>query len=284
MITKSPHLNPTWEEFSNFSSYVEKMYEQYEKYGMVVITPPSGWSARSDYSRLPNIQVHNPVVQEFINGQAIITKPEKIWRLPNIHRNNKAIIDHDKFWNDFSTNSSELPKPISARNISMSLFNSKQQYWNLNNLPTLTAISEHHLPGITIPQVNIDTAGSILPVYCAPNSFYTINYQHLGRNKYWYCLNDSTQSDQFGNIIINPLTTSNLKNQNIDLVCGEQTEGDFVIIFPNKFYQTLSTSFVISEEIIFGMFPGLNLNEFYTVYNEYVNYPDISPEIFINNS
>ena len=143
-----PVFRPTLEEFCNFSKYIAFLEEQgAHKIGLAKVIPPKEWCARKNgYSNMKHMRIKTPISQHVEGKEGIyictnmqykslsvaefeVLAKSKKYATPN-HANADDL--ERKFWKNLTF----IPA-IYGADVSGSLTDSDQPYWNINNLGTI---------------------------------------------------------------------------------------------------------------------------------------------------
>lgn len=198
-----PVFRPTMEEFMDFSKYVEFMEQQgAHKVGLAKIIPPAEWCPRrSGYQNLDFIRIKTPICQNVEGKEGIyaqyniqqkcmsVTEYEKLANNPRHatpkHKDYEAI--ERKYWQNLT-----FVPPIYGADISGTLTDDDQHYWNINKLGTILDDVESEM-GMTIEGVNtaylyFGMWKSTFAWHTEDMDLYSINYVHFGSPKSWYVI------------------------------------------------------------------------------------------------
>lgn len=196
-----PVFRPTFDQFKDFRSYISYIESRgAHKIGLAKIIPPVEWVPRKNgYKNLDNFKIKTPISQRVEGKEGIYTqyniqtKPmslrefEKLANSKNhqtpIH-NNYAELER-KYWKNLTFNPA-----IYAADISGSLTDPDQPYWNINKLGSILDDLKNEC-NLTIEGVN--TAYLYFGMWKASFAWhtedmdlYSINYLHFGKPKSWY--------------------------------------------------------------------------------------------------
>lgn len=147
-IDQIPVFRPTLEEFKDFKKYVDYIEQQGgHKIGLAKIIPPKEWVPRkSGYSNIENIKIKTPISQRVEGKEGIYTQYNIQQRSLNLTEfeqlaNSKSYATpphksfedlERKYWKNLTFNPA-----IYGADVSGSLTDPDQPYWNINNLNSI---------------------------------------------------------------------------------------------------------------------------------------------------
>mmetsp|Transcript_35918 Transcript_35918/g.57711 ORF Transcript_35918/g.57711 Transcript_35918/m.57711 type:complete len:591 (-) Transcript_35918:206-1978(-) len=221
-----PVFRPTWEEFKNFSKYVESIEDEGKKFGLVKIIPPKEFIPRAagyHFDRLGYVGksrnenktrsstkledpaiIHSPVRQH-VNGSRGVYEVISIMETDymTVHgfsnecdkRLNSCSRRERKYFQDrdfkqleraYWSNISHRSPPLYGADSPGSLFDKDQESWNCNDLGTILNLIRNDLPGVTLPMLYFGMWQSTFSWHVEDMNLFSINYLHFGKPKQWY--------------------------------------------------------------------------------------------------
>lgn len=201
-IPKIMVFRPTMEEFKNFSKYVEYMEScGAHKAGVAKIIPPPEWTPRRGGYDDVDITIPAPITQ-------VVTGCQGLYQQFNVQKKSIHCKDFEKLANsdryrtprhfDYEELERKYWKnitfvnPIYGADISGSLYDVDQDYWNINRLGTILDYVNGDY-GIKIEGVNtaylyFGMWKTTFPWHTEDMDLYSINYVHFGAPKSWYAI------------------------------------------------------------------------------------------------
>lgn len=196
-----PVFRPTFDQFKDFKSYVSYIESRgAHKIGLAKIVPPAEWVPRKcGYNTIENFKIKTPISQRVEGKEGIYTQYniqtkalylrefEKLANSKNyqtpLHKDYAEL--ERKYWKNLTFNPA-----IYAADISGTLTDSDQPYWNINKLGSILDDLKDECK-LTIEGVN--TAYLYFGMWKASFAWhtedmdlYSINYLHFGKPKSWY--------------------------------------------------------------------------------------------------
>lgn len=162
-MIEAPILYPDWDEFKDFSKFVENVRRSYPLHGIVKVVPPAEWNYKrnAEEDAFDDIEIDTPITQ-LVSGTKgyyqqfnIERKPLTVKefreealqaeKLSRVH--NMTPQERDRsYWRNVSMN-----PPIYGADMQGSLFSSEVDIWNLNKLDTILNSLNVAMPGINSP-------------------------------------------------------------------------------------------------------------------------------------
>eukprot|EP01080_Neovahlkampfia_damariscottae_P007386 gene7386-11708_t len=225
-IKEVPVFEPTFEEFKNFKTYLESIYDDFKKCGLARIIPPKEWNPfhndkiienysnqkyYEENTHLNDIEVCSPITQ-FIDGI------KGVYHLTLIEEQNRSVSDFQKlcteqeesclsdeeiksetkenydnlemkFWRTLQID--QNPSMYGA-DMAGNLFDEKNP-WNMKHLDSVLQLLKENpdtndLPGITDPYLYFGMWKSMFAWHSEDLNLCSINYLHFGKPKRWYCI------------------------------------------------------------------------------------------------
>lgn len=197
-------FRPTWDEFKNFSKYVELMEQQgAHKAGLAKVIPPAEWVPRKSGYKVEDLKITIPApicqvvtgkqgLYQQINIQKKSMTVQQYQDLANSDRyNTPKHFDYEdlerKYWKNIT-----YVAPIYGADVSGSLTDPDVSEWNINKLGTiLDYVNEDY--GISIEGVNtaylyFGMWKTTFAWHTEDMDLYSINYLHFGAPKTWYAI------------------------------------------------------------------------------------------------
>ncbi|KAL6430137.1 hypothetical protein ACFW04_007721 [Cataglyphis niger] len=197
-------FRPTYEEFKNFSKYVEYMESQgAHKAGLAKVIPPPEWVPRKGGYNLDalDLTIPAPICQ-------VVTGKQGLYQQINIQKKLMTIQEYSKLANseryatprhfDYEDLERKYWKnityvaPIYGADVSGSLTDPDVKEWNINHLGTiLDYVNKDY--GISIDGVNtaylyFGMWKTTFAWHTEDMDLYSINYLHFGAPKTWYAI------------------------------------------------------------------------------------------------
>ncbi|XP_020282072.1 lysine-specific demethylase 4C-like isoform X2 [Pseudomyrmex gracilis] len=197
-------FRPTYEEFKNFTKYVEYMESQgAHKAGLAKVIPPPEWIPRKKGYNLDDLDliIPSPICQ-------VVTGKQGLYQQINIQKKSMTVKEYSKLANSerFATprhfDYEDLERkywknityvsPIYGADVSGTLTDPEVKEWNINHLGTiLDYVNKDY--GISIEGVNtaylyFGMWKTTFAWHTEDMDLYSINYLHFGAPKTWYAI------------------------------------------------------------------------------------------------
>ncbi|XP_026828527.1 lysine-specific demethylase 4A isoform X2 [Ooceraea biroi] len=197
-------FRPTYEEFKDFTKYVEYMESQgAHKAGLAKVIPPPEWVARKKGYDLDDLDltIPAPICQ-------VVTGKQGLYQQINIQKKSMTVKEYNKLANseryatprhfDYEDLERKYWKnityvaPIYGADVSGSLTDPDVKEWNINHLGTiLDYVNKDY--GISIDGVNtaylyFGMWKTTFAWHTEDMDLYSINYLHFGAPKTWYAI------------------------------------------------------------------------------------------------
>lgn len=162
-MSEAPVLYPTWEEFIDFSAFIENARKRYSKYGIIKIVPPKEWEYKctTKETDFDDIVIDTPINQ-------VVSGTKGYYQQFNIERGKLSVKEFreeaqkmDKLYkiNDMTHQERErcywrnvsMNPPIYGADMQGSLFGKDVKVWNLNRLDSILNSLDVDMPGINSP-------------------------------------------------------------------------------------------------------------------------------------
>jgi len=276
-------LKPSAEEFNSFEDFVETLDHDktFQNYGAVKIIPPAKWKARkTPYSvDFEHLVVHAPIEQN-VQGKSgiyellLIQKKsmkvneyrKKVECFDTVVDNKSTEEIEEMFWKSIA-----FSPPLYGADMAGTLFE-EGTTWNLGDLPgVLKEGLKNPISGVNNPYLYIGSWKTMFGWHKEDLDLYSINYNHIGKPKFWYCmpLSESPKLEAFAKqhfpegfgkckeflrhktILINPYL---LKQKIPDLIIHKiaQYPGEFVITSGGAYHAGFNWGFNIAEAVNFA--------------------------------
>ncbi|XP_011498007.1 PREDICTED: lysine-specific demethylase 4C-like isoform X2 [Ceratosolen solmsi marchali] len=197
-------FRPTYEEFKDFTKYVEYMESQNaHKAGVAKVIPPVEWIARKNGYNMEdiNLTIPAPICQ-------VVTGKQGLYQQINIQKKSMTVKEYEKlatseryrtpkhfdyedlerkYWKNIT-----YVAPIYGADVSGSLTDPGVKEWNINHLGTiLDYVNKDY--GISIEGVNtaylyFGMWKTTFAWHTEDMDLYSINYLHFGAPKTWYAI------------------------------------------------------------------------------------------------
>lgn len=197
-------FRPTYEEFKDFTKYVEYMESKgAHKAGLAKVIPPPEWVPRKGGYNLDdlNLTIPAPICQ-------VVTGKQGLYQQINIQKKSMTVKEYSKLANSERYNTprhfdyEDLERkywknityvaPIYGADVSGSLTDPDVKEWNINHLGTiLDYVNKDY--GISIDGVNtaylyFGMWKTTFAWHTEDMDLYSINYLHFGAPKTWYAI------------------------------------------------------------------------------------------------
>ncbi|XP_043485444.1 lysine-specific demethylase 4C-like [Polistes fuscatus] len=197
-------FRPTYEEFKNFTSYIEYMESKgAHKAGLAKVIPPPEWIPRKSGYDLDTLElsIPAPICQ-------VVTGKQGLYQQINIQKKSMTVKEYSKLANsdryitprhfDYEDLERKYWKnityvaPIYGADVSGSLTDPDVKEWNINHLGTiLDYVNKDY--GISIDGVNtaylyFGMWKTTFAWHTEDMDLYSINYLHFGAPKTWYAI------------------------------------------------------------------------------------------------
>lgn len=278
-------FRPTWEEFKDFSKYIQHMESHgAHKAGLAKVIPPQEWVPRKSGYNLDdlNLTIPAPICQ-------VVTGKQGLYQQINIQKKSMTVqqyrdlansdrystprhFDYEdlerKYWKNIT-----YVAPIYGADVSGSLTDPDVDEWNINRLGTiLDLVNEDY--GISIEGVNtaylyFGMWKTTFAWHTEDMDLYSINYLHFGAPKTWYSIPpehgrrlerlangffpSSYQSCQaFLRHKMTLISPQVLKQYSIPYNKITQEEGEIMITFPYGYHAGFNHGFNCAESTNFA--------------------------------
>ncbi|XP_032665564.1 lysine-specific demethylase 4C-like isoform X2 [Odontomachus brunneus] len=197
-------FRPTYEEFKDFSRYVEYMESQgAHKAGLAKVIPPSEWVPRKEGYELDNLNLTIPApICQVVTGKQGLYQQINIQKKPMTVKEYCKLANSDRYRTPRHFDYEDLERkywknityisPIYGADVSGSLTDPDVKEWNINHLGTiLDYVNKDY--GISIDGVNtaylyFGMWKTTFAWHTEDMDLYSINYLHFGAPKTWYAI------------------------------------------------------------------------------------------------
>eukprot|EP00102_Acyrthosiphon_pisum_P005092 XP_001949351.3 PREDICTED: probable lysine-specific demethylase 4B [Acyrthosiphon pisum] len=282
-------FRPTWEEFKNFSKYVEHMESLgAHKAGIAKVVPPPQWIPRKKSylsEDIMNINIPAPQYQNVI-GKLGVYQQRNI-----IEQNNsmtvevyKSMAESPKYNTPSFSDYNDLERkywkyimynrnPLYGADVSGSITDTDVNEWNINKLDTILDLVEKDygmkIDGVNSSYLYFGMWKTSFPWHTEDMDLYSINYIHYGSPKSWYAIPPS-QGRRFEMLASNYFQDSKicsaflrhkmylmsptvLKTNGIKFDKITQESGEFIITFPYGYHSGYNNGFNMAESANFAL-------------------------------
>lgn len=197
-------FRPTWEEFKDFSKYVQVMESQgAHKAGLAKVIPPPEWVPRKSGYNIDDLDVTIPApICQVVTGKQGLYQQINIQKKPMTVQQYRELANSERYATPKHFDYEDLERkywknityvaPIYGADVSGSLTDSDVNEWNINRLGTiLDFVNEDY--GISIEGVNtaylyFGMWKTTFAWHTEDMDLYSINYLHFGAPKTWYSI------------------------------------------------------------------------------------------------
>lgn len=197
-------FRPTYEEFKDFSKFVEYMESQgAHKAGLAKVIPPKEWKPRKESFDLSTIDVTIPApICQVVTGKQGLYQQINIQKKAMTVQEYRKLAESARFTTPRHTDFEDLERkywknitfiaPIYGADVSGTLTDKDVDVWNINHLGTiLDYVNEDY--GISIEGVNtaylyFGMWKTTFAWHTEDMDLYSINYLHFGMPKTWYAI------------------------------------------------------------------------------------------------
>ncbi|RXG51210.1 putative lysine-specific demethylase 4B [Armadillidium vulgare] len=202
-----PHImvfRPTWEEFKDFTKYIEYIESQgAHKAGLAKIIPPPEWKPRKSGYNLEDLDLTIPApICQVVTGKQGVFQQINIQKKPMTVNEFEALANSPRYKTPKNTSYEDLERkywknisyvsPIYGADVSGSVSDPDLKEWNINKLGSiLDYVNEDY--GISIDGVNtaylyFGMWKTTFAWHTEDMDLYSINYLHFGAPKHWYAI------------------------------------------------------------------------------------------------
>lgn len=279
-------FRPTWEEFKDFTKYIEYIESQgANKAGLAKIIPPKEWCPRKEGYDLEKLDMTIPApicqvvtgkqgLYQQINIQKKAMTVQEFYKMANNDRyrtpKHSSYEDLErKYWKNIT-----YVSPIYGADVSGSITDPDVKEWNINNLGTiLDYVNEDY--GISIEGVNtaylyFGMWKTTFAWHTEDMDLYSINYLHFGAPKTWYAIppehgrrlerlangffpNSFKACPAYLRHKMSLMSPQILKQYSIPFNKITQDEGEIMITFPYGYHAGFNHGFNCAESTNFAM-------------------------------
>eukprot|EP00102_Acyrthosiphon_pisum_P023983 XP_016661193.1 PREDICTED: probable lysine-specific demethylase 4B [Acyrthosiphon pisum] len=280
-------FRPTWEEFQNFSSYIEFMEKQgAHRAGLAKVIPPPEWTARRkrcDEDDIMSLKIPVPISQ-VARGNRGFYQLLNVENKPMTVSDYKIIAESDEFKTPDHLDYDDLEKkfwkniiynpPLYGADVSGSIMDEDVGVWNINKLGTiLDYVNEDYgvrIEGVNTAYLYFGMWKSLFAWHTEDMDLYSINYIHEGYPKTWYAISPEhgRRFERYVNRFF-PIEASNcpaflrhkitvisphiLKQYSIPFNKITQKRGEFIITFPFGYHSGFNHGYNIAEATNFAL-------------------------------
>lgn len=197
-------FRPTWEEFKDFSSYIQHMESKgAHKAGLAKVIPPPEWVPRKSGYNVEDLKVTIPApICQVVTGKQGLYQQINIQKKAMTVQQYRDLANSERYATPRHFDYEDLERkywknityvaPIYGADVSGSLTDNDVDEWNINRLGTiLDYVNEDY--GISIEGVNtaylyFGMWKTTFAWHTEDMDLYSINYLHFGAPKTWYAI------------------------------------------------------------------------------------------------
>ncbi|KAL6781830.1 hypothetical protein ACKKBF_B09595 [Auxenochlorella protothecoides x Auxenochlorella symbiontica] len=280
-----PTLRPTRQQFERpFAEFVREQFLKHPEWACFKVIPPKRWkpNKRGKYD-LENVRIATPIKQHVFGKSGayrcileeqrgmMASDFEKMASGPSHKAPERGHRDDDflerSFWSSVTIN-----PPLYGADVAVSFFDERLDFgWNLRRLGCL--LSQYdvpEIPGVTSPMAYFGTWKSFFGWHKEDIDLYSINYNHAGAAKIWYCVSprDGHTFDRMArglfpelhaacpafvrhkDIMISPRL---LRAAGVPFVQARQEPGEFIVLNAAAYHSGFNLGFNIAEAVNFAL-------------------------------
>ncbi|KAL3271068.1 hypothetical protein HHI36_021567 [Cryptolaemus montrouzieri] len=203
-IPKIQVFRPTWDEFKDFSKYIQVMESQgAHKAGLAKVIPPPEWVPRKSGYNIADLDVTIPApICQVVTGKQGLYQQINIQKKAMTIQQYRELANSERYATPKHFDYEDLERkywknityvaPIYGADVSGSLTDEDVNEWNINRLGTiLDFVNEDY--GISIEGVNtaylyFGMWKTTFAWHTEDMDLYSINYLHFGAPKTWYAI------------------------------------------------------------------------------------------------
>ncbi|XP_060082098.1 uncharacterized protein LOC132561390 isoform X2 [Ylistrum balloti] len=276
-------FRPTMDEFKDMAKYVSYMEScGAHKAGVAKVIPPPEWVPRRGGYEDLEMTIPAPITQ-------VVTGCQGLYQQYNIQKKPLTIKEFEKLANsdryrtpkhfDFDELERKYWKnitfvnPIYGADISGSIYDDDQEYWNINKLGTiLDYVAGDYgikIEGVNTAYLYFGMWKTTFPWHTEDMDLYSINYLHFGAPKSWYSVppehgrrlerlasgffpSSSQACPAFLRHKMTLISPAILKQYSIPFNKITQEAGEFMITFPYGYHQGYNHGFNCAESTNFA--------------------------------
>lgn len=280
-----PVFEPTMEEFKDFAKYIEYIESKgAHRVGLAKIRPPKEWIPRkAGYDNLGDLKIRSPISQRVEGREGIYTQyniSHRSMRLDEFEQ----LANSRKYQTPKHANFDELERKywknltfvpaIYGADISGTLTDDDQPYWNINKLGTiLDDLRDEYklkIEGVNTAYLYFGMWKSTFAWHTEDMDLYSINYLHFGAPKAWYVIapehgkrlerlaagffpSVARECSSFLRHKMTVISPKILDKYSIPYSKVTQTVGEFIITFPYAYHAGYNHGFNCAESTNFAM-------------------------------
>lgn len=280
-----PVFRPTMEEFKNFSSYIEYIESRdAHKVGLAKVIPPAEWCPRRNgYADHDDMVIKSPIIQN------VEQRSPGIYSQLNVQRSDMTVKKYrelamEKYPTPTHQNSDDLERkywrgfcmkpPIYGADISGTLTDHDQPYWNINKLGTILDDLENEyklkIEGVNTAYLYFGMWRATFAWHTEDMDLYSINYIHYGAPKSWYVVPPehgkrlermaegffpgiAKSCNAFLRHKMSIISPKILQQNSIPYSQVTHNAGEFIITFPYAYHSGFNHGFNCAESTNFAM-------------------------------
>lgn len=280
-----PVFRPTMEEFKDFAKYIEHIESKgAHKIGLAKIIPPAEWVPRkAGYGDIGHIKIRSPISQRVEGREGIYTQYNIQYKSMQLSDFEKLALspkyatpkhaNHEELERKYWKNLTFVPA-IYGADISGTLTDPDQPYWNINNLGTiLDEIKDEYglkIEGVNTAYLYFGMWKSSFAWHTEDMDLYSINYVHFGQPKSWYVIppehgkrlerlaegffpSIARECPAFLRHKMTVISPNVLSKYSIPFHKVTQMPGEFIITFPYGYHAGYNHGYNCAESTNFAM-------------------------------
>ncbi len=290
LIPSCPVLRPTLKQFSDFQGYVQEAERLYgHTHGMVKVVPPPGYvgTRKLTLKELDNVVLNSPIEQNaygrgglyemlLIQKKSLRVKQyrRKVEQFDSLTLGKTAEQVEELFWKNIS-----YSPPLYGADMMGSIMQ-PGCLWNLGSLGSLLdSCLTKSIQGVNQPYLYVGSWKTLFAWHKEDLDLYSINYLHMGKPKFWYCIPRGDQhkleaiaQEHFREsyakcpefmrhkvIAMNPYTLLKI-DPSIRISKVVHHPNEFVVTFGGTYHQGFNWGFNFAEAVNFATDPWLGLS------------------------
>ncbi|XP_075228956.1 uncharacterized protein LOC142328798 [Lycorma delicatula] len=278
-------FRPTYEEFKDFSKFIEYMESKgAHKAGLAKVIPPKEWKPRNDNYDLSSIDVTIPApICQVVTGKQGLYQQINIQKKAMTIQEYRKLAESPRYATPRHSDYEDLERkywknityiaPIYGADVSGTLTDKDVDVWNINHLGTiLDYVNEDY--GISIEGVNtaylyFGMWKTTFAWHTEDMDLYSINYLHFGMPKTWYAIppehgrrlerlangffpSNSKSCPAFLRHKMTIISPHVLRQYSIPFKKITQEEGEIMITFPYGYHAGFNHGFNCAESTNFA--------------------------------
>ncbi|CAK8685556.1 unnamed protein product [Clavelina lepadiformis] len=276
-------FRPTYEEFQDFSRYIQYMESQGAHLaGIAKVIPPKEWIPKRSYDNIDSLVIPAPI-EQVVSGHKGLFTQYNIQKKPITVKEFRRMNNTSRYEPPFHESYEELERiywknitfnaPIYGADISGSLYDKNVNVWNIARLETLLDVIENDsgvkIEGVNTAYLYFGMWKTTFAWHTEDMDLYSINYVHFGAPKSWYAVppehgkrlerlaagfypNDKSNCSAFLRHKMTLISPSILHQYGIPVNKITQEAGEFIITFPYGYHSGFNHGFNCAESTNFA--------------------------------